>query len=287
VVDSLEALWLSFQDLIAQVVGQLVRRGLGARQLAVTFVRPYAPRVKRTIELSSPSRNASILFNLIRCTMESIGDVQPKRSKRPARFKLHGSALTLDESEFVPRGFTGLRLAVPVFERLTEEQIYLLEQAEHAGRQELDRLAERLRIRLGQEGLLGVQAVESYMPERAYQTWHGRPARDRPSSRREEESWAGRPCHESRPLHLLLRPREIRVIVRPSEDRDGAPVAFELEGRSHRIVHAVGPERIAGAWWLGHDKTRDYFDVEDEGGRRWWVFRVFQTSRWFLHGNFE
>ena len=36
-------------------------------------------------------------------------------------------------------------------------------------------------------------------------------------------------------------------MVRPSEDRDGAPVAFQCDGRLHRIVHAVGPERIAGA----------------------------------------
>jgi protein ImuB len=76
-------------------------------------------------------------------------------------------------------------------------------------------------------------------------------------------------------------------MVRPSDDRDGAPVSFTHDGRVRTIVHAVGPERIGGAWWLGRDKTRDYYDVEDESGRRWWLFRVFQTSRWFLHGTFE
>jgi protein ImuB len=76
-------------------------------------------------------------------------------------------------------------------------------------------------------------------------------------------------------------------MVRPSDDRDGAPVQFILDGEPHRIIHAVGPERIGGAWWTWHDKTRDYFDVEDDSGRRWWVFRVFGTGRWFLHGRFE
>lgn len=76
-------------------------------------------------------------------------------------------------------------------------------------------------------------------------------------------------------------------MVQPSHDRDGAPVAFVLHGQTHRIVHAVGPERIAGAWWSGHDKTRDYFDVEDPTGRRWWLMRICQTGRWFLHGIFE
>ena len=55
----------------------------------------------------------------------------------------------------------------------------------------------------------------------------------------------------------------------------------------HRLTHAVGPERIAGQWWDGHDKTRDYFDVEDESGQRWWLFRVLETFKWYLHGNFE
>ena len=98
-------------------------------------------------------------------------------------------------------------------------------------------------------------------------------------------TWNSEPS--PRPLHLLPTPREVRVVVRPSEDRDGAPVAFQCDGQLHRIVHAVGPERIAGAWWTGHDKTRDYFDVEDESGRRWWVFRVLETSKWYVHGNFE
>jgi protein ImuB len=76
-------------------------------------------------------------------------------------------------------------------------------------------------------------------------------------------------------------------MVEPSDDRDGAPISFNVDNETHQIVHAVGPERIAGAWWLGHDKTRDYFDVEDDTGRRWWVFRVLETFKWYLHGSYE
>jgi protein ImuB len=316
VVDLLEALWLTFKNLIGEVVESLVRRGLGARRLAVTFLRPYAPTIERTIDLSRPSRNPAILFNLIRCTMETIGDAKPTRGKRPALFRLHtganappssqrSSARTLDHSDFVPRGFIGLRLAVPVFERLSEEQIFLLEQEEHLGQEELDRLVERLRIRLGQEALVAVQPVESHVPERAYREGkEGSGFRVQTSASSVEpgsgktkkrgtgalsfpEPYALNPEPSHRPLHLLPMPCELRVMVRPSHDRDGAPVAFTLEGESYRIVHAVGPERIAGAWWLGNDKTRDYFDVEDEAGRRWWLFRVLQSSKWYLHGTFE
>ena len=55
----------------------------------------------------------------------------------------------------------------------------------------------------------------------------------------------------------------------------------------HTVKHALGPERIAGQWWEGHHKTRDYFDVADETGQRYWMFRVQETGKWFLHGKFE
>ena len=53
------------------------------------------------------------------------------------------------------------------------------------------------------------------------------------------------------------------------------------------LVHVRGPERIAGQWWNGADKTRDYFDVGDMAGCRYWLFRVMETNRWYLHGIFE
>jgi protein ImuB len=77
------------------------------------------------------------------------------------------------------------------------------------------------------------------------------------------------------------------VMVTPSEDAEGDPAAFTHEGAVHPVVHAVGPERIAGRWWDGRDKTRDYFDVADPTGRRFWIFRVVQTAKWYLHGTFE
>ncbi len=76
-------------------------------------------------------------------------------------------------------------------------------------------------------------------------------------------------------------------MVSPSDDAEGQPAAFTHEGQVRTIVHAVGPERIAGRWWDGHDKTRDYFDVEDASARRFWLFRVRETGRWYLHGGFE
>jgi protein ImuB len=60
----------------------------------------------------------------------------------------------------------------------------------------------------------------------------------------------------------------------------------------HGIAHAQGPERIAGEWWRERRPTRDYYIVEDEAGRRFWLYREGlhgrETSapRWFVHGLF-
>ena len=61
-----------------------------------------------------------------------------------------------------------------------------------------------------------------------------------------------------------------------------------------------GPERIAYEWWRQTrpqgrgeaEMIRDYYRVEDEAGRRFWVFRAGpyrpgRPPRWFLHGMFE
>jgi protein ImuB len=63
---------------------------------------------------------------------------------------------------------------------------------------------------------------------------------------------------------------------------------------TYRFVKASGPERIGVEWWRPGEGalTRDYFVAEDDGGRRFWVFRegfYHETGepRWFLHGFFS
>jgi protein ImuB len=91
----------------------------------------------------------------------------------------------------------------------------------------------------------------------------------------------------TRPLSLFPKPVEIRVTVDPFNAAYGRPMQF-VQGHNHvhRLTQVIGPERIGGQWWDGHDKTRDYFDVEDETGQRYWLFRVNESRRWFLHGTF-
>jgi protein ImuB len=71
------------------------------------------------------------------------------------------------------------------------------------------------------------------------------------------------------------------------------------------VVKADGPERLSPEWWRepvpsageGADKTprtRDYYRVEDDQGRRYWLFREGLYNRedldrrpsWWMHGVF-
>jgi protein ImuB len=127
-----------------------------------------------------------------------------------------------------------------------------------------------------------VELVESHIPERAFRE-------------RQEGGIAlaamiaaqHARIGEFRPLSLLSRPRAIRVIVAPSECLDGHPISFTDGGIVHRLDHVRGPERMTGEWWTGQHKTRDYFDVLDSTGNRYWLFRISETRRWYLQGKFE
>jgi protein ImuB len=291
-IDSLEAIWTVFKQLIGQIILELIRRGCGARRLELEFHRSSAPTISRSILLSRPSRDPVNLFNLMRCALEAMeGDTQATKG----RSRLAHAA---DPDSNIPAGFTAIRLAVPVFEPLAEDQILLLEQEEHNAAIELDRLIERLVLRLGEEAVVQVKLMESYLPERAYVTCAaGDLSQEGPhrgtagsavlSIPQIEQEGPAQNSSLRRPLCLLSMPRELRVMVAPSHDRDGRPISFTEDGQVHRITQSIGPERIAGQWWEGHFRTRDYFTVETETGRRCWIFRVQETGKWYLHGEFE
>ena len=77
---------------------------------------------------------------------------------------------------------------------------------------------------------------------------------------------------------------------------DQPPVAFTWRGARRRVRRADGPERIFGEWWRRdgeNDAVRDYFQLEDDAGDRFWVFRRGDGEQaltgdlsWWIHGLF-
>jgi protein ImuB len=95
-----------------------------------------------------------------------------------------------------------------------------------------------------------------------------------------------------RPLLLLAPPEPVKVIAAVP---DGPPMHFTWRRAGHRVTKADGPERIEAEWWRAPQKpgpARDYYLVEDETGRRYWLFRqglyreADMPPTWFIHGLF-
>ena len=85
---------------------------------------------------------------------------------------------------------------------------------------------------------------------------------------------------------MLSRPEPIEVTA-PIPDYP--PMLFRYKGKLHKIIKADGPERIEQEWWLQQGQHRDYYAVEDENGKRYWLFRsghYGEGHEWFLHGFF-
>lgn len=93
----------------------------------------------------------------------------------------------------------------------------------------------------------------------------------------------------SRPLRLLRRPEPIEAFA--AIVPDGPPQRFRWRHVLHMVTRAEGPERIAPEWWLddGESEERDYFRLEGEFGRLFWVFRLGRYGieappTWRIHG---
>ena len=133
-------------------------------------------------------------------------------------------------------------------------------------------------------GKMGLQNIKRYVPEEHY--WPERSFKESDTlNDLVDYKWkTGRP----RPLHLLQSPQRIEVTA-PIPDYP--PMLFRYKGILHKIIKADGPERIEQEWWLQEGQHRDYYYVEDESGKRFWLFRsghydASKNYQWFLHGFF-
>jgi protein ImuB len=153
----------------------------------------------------------------------------------------------------------------------------------------LHHLIDRLANRLGVGHVVCLAPRASHIPERAVQEVPALRGADRSHA-------AAEPTRRPRPIELLPSPEAIEVIAPVP---DGPPVAFRWRRGRHRVAFCEGPERIGAEWWLvdgGHgpdqqSRVRDYYRIEDEGGRRFWIYRqgLFRPDappRWYLHGFF-
>ena len=161
------------------------------------------------------------------------------------------------------------------------------------GRQDssLAAFVDRVAARLGPDCLQGFELRQSHIPERA--------ARPVPAmnvlvaSRRTGSDHAGHGFFRGeRPLRLFRTPELVETVA--AEVPDGPPRQFRWRRIMHRVSRAEGPERLSAEWWLEEkeEPARDYFQIEDEEGHRFWLFRKGLYGRggtapdWYMHGVF-
>jgi len=276
------------ERLAEDLVARLAREGMGARRLDLAF-----HRVDGHVEH-------------IR-----LGTARPSRDPR------HLAGLFIAKLDAVDPGFgiEDMILAVFAAEPLPPEQSPLTRDGEATEADGIAPLIDRIGARLGLDAIGSIASRESHIPERAsyFAPTDSSPqpsllprARETnagisfPLSRSRERVGVGvgaasasAPLKPPRPVRLFTPPEPITVIWQIPDD---PPAQFKWRQQAHLVQRADGPERIAEEWWLpgaslAVEAVRDYYRIEDESGRRFWLFRAGLAGgdpppRWFLHGLF-
>jgi protein ImuB len=165
---------------------------------------------------------------------------------------------------------------------------------------------DRLVNRLGPDSVTRLELAPRHAPEHAQRSAPAASPTSAPAETPKawRNPWTLAP---TRPLRLLPAPEPVEVMAAIP---DGPPLAFRWRRSLHRVRRAEGPERLGAEWWLVFEHrrdaaavrardgaapvadTRDYYRVENEDGRRFWLFRLglweraATAPRWFLHGVF-
>ena len=253
----LAALEAALVRLLDNLSASLERKALGVRELVLLFFRVDGGTAQRRVSTTRATRDGAHLGDLF---AGKIGTVDPGF------------------------GIDAMVLHAVRAEPLAPEQ-YRLAADGPEGREgggEFACLIDRLQARLGKGSVFRLEPVASHLPERA--------------ERRTDPDGKGAirsapPGTPQRPLRLFDRPEPVDAVA---EVPDGPPALFTWRRLRRRIVRAEGPERIEPEWWAGcpQERPRDYYRVEDQDGRRYWLFRagLYRDAggrvppRWYIHG---
>ena len=252
-IASAEAIAEAAAEAVRRLVPILAEAGLGVRRLLLACTRVDNDAQTVRVSLARATRDGGHLAKLLAAKVETIAP---------------------------GFGIERLHLVAARVEPLGPRPI----EGELAGGKpapDLALLIDRLAVRLGARRIHRLTALESDLPERSV----GRAGPFGPT-----ETWPSWP----RPVRLLSPPEPLDHVM--AELPDAAPLRFRWRGRAYRVAAADGPERVYGEWWrheAERDSVRDYFQVEAEGGARFWLFRKGDGEdgatgdlSWHLHGLF-
>ena len=280
-----------------ELAQRLTRRGEGALRLVCRLDLVKHPPLVMQLGLFRPTNDAQHLQMLLAGQLE-----QQLRSIRTAPL-------------------WRVQLQATLTAALVWRQADLFSGGEVADRHEIARLIDTLSSRLGRKRVLSAKVRRESQPELAssFQPLTGRrhDGNEQETVRKLSSRLAQRQAEPARtdplrrPLHLFNPPVAIEVAgawsatavpssaapssapssAAPSSAAVGglatAPAHVHYQGTWHRIVDAIGPERLESGWWKGPSARRDYYRVVTARGCWWWIYRDLNTSQWCLHGMFD
>ncbi|MBI1685187.1 DNA polymerase Y family protein [Caulobacter hibisci] len=242
--------------LVDELCVALEAASLGAKRLDAWFHRVDNQIVAARLSLAKPSRDAKRMVKLLCEKLEAV-----------------------DPGFGVEAIVLAAFLAEPLSYRQDEAG---LGQARKASA-DLTGLVDTLSNRLGADHVYRLASTQSDLPERSVRK---APALDP----LEAHAW---PIDWPRPTRLFRHPEPIDTVALLP---DAPPAAFSWRGARRRVLRADGPERVFGEWWKADGelaRSRDYFQVEDEAGERFWIYRDGDgedpqsgSQRWFMAGVF-
>lgn len=247
-------------DVAAKLCARLEAEGQGARRFEIGFHRVDGKALPLAVGLALPGRDAARVAKLFAPKLETVDP----------GFGIEVVTLAAHDVEPI----SGRQ------SRLDAVRAPTLEEG-------LAPLVDRLTNRLGEDRVWRAVPVESHAPELALT--RARPLA-KPSAAR---AWSR---ETPRPARLFRRPEPVEDVIALTPD--DPPTRFRWRGQLHRVRRAEGPERIGEEWWRGDiddvsvGHVRDYYRVEDEAGRRFWLFRAGlygepeAPPKWWMHGLF-
>jgi protein ImuB len=250
--------------LLADACAELEQASLGARRMDLLFERVDGSQQALRVGTARPVRDT---HHLARMLNEKLETVDPGLG-------VDAMALIITETEALSPAQSTASIAT---RNVSPERNIAL-------------LVDRLTNRLGTRRVYRIAAVPSHVPERSVRRVEPLSPPMAPSSGPSSALW-----HPDwpRPVRILNPPQPITAMALLPDD---PPAIFIWRRKSHVVRYADGPDRIGGEWWK-HEREalaiRDYYRVEDDTGRRFWLFRrgngrdpATGDMSWYLQGFF-
>ncbi|MCF3932285.1 DNA polymerase Y family protein [Acuticoccus sp. M5D2P5] len=273
----MEGVFVALEELAKELAGRVRERGRGARRLAFRLLQAdgmvHDVWAGASESLADPARMAALL--------------RPRLERLSSRVERDS-------------GIDSVRLWAVETALLNPRQIRLDGEDEMSA--DLARLIDTLTARLGAGSVREAVRTDTHQPAQsvAWRPIEVAPQQEARKARRRApgDGEAVSPTRPELPFLPRVATRPIRLFDPPERVEtlasvpDGPPIRFVWRRIFYHVRAAEGPERIAPSWWEGDGETCDYFRVEDQAGRRFWMFRQGlyganeEAPRWFVHGLF-